>query len=174
MVDSNVGRLGRALRMMGYDTLFTSNNVDDDTLVDMALRQQRVVLTRDTHIMERRVVAQGQLRAMLIQDDNWRQQLTQVVMAFKLDWRSRQFSRCIECNTPLDSVAREQVKDMVPAYVYKTQTHYKQCPQCHRVYWQGSHWRHMREELERLLEPGATQPAATVSPDTPGPEGGAV
>lgn len=169
MVDSNVGRLGRALRMMGYDTAFTPNDIDDDALVHQALREGRVVLTRDTHILERRVVVQGRLKALLIRDDNWRQQLVQVEREFKLDWRTQQFTRCLECNVSLVAADKEQVKDLVPAHVYRTQTQYKQCPQCHRVYWQGSHWLRMKRELERLLEPEAEETTSAGQEKAAGP-----
>ena len=45
----NVGKLAKWLRILGYDTLFI-NPIDDDELVEIALREGRVVLTKDTHI----------------------------------------------------------------------------------------------------------------------------
>ncbi|MFC1984789.1 Mut7-C RNAse domain-containing protein, partial [Chloroflexota bacterium] len=66
IVDNNVGKLTRWLRMMGYDTLFFDGE-DDWQMVRIALDEGRVMLTRDTQIMKRGVVATGRLKSILIQ-----------------------------------------------------------------------------------------------------------
>ena len=50
IVDHNVGKLTKWLRMMGYDTLFFDGE-DDWQMVRTALAEGRVILTRDTQIM---------------------------------------------------------------------------------------------------------------------------
>jgi len=149
IVDSNAGKLARWLRMMGYDTLFF-NDIEDGRLVDMAMKQGRVVVTRDTQIAKRRVVASGNLRVVLTRDDDPRKQLLQVMKELGLDCRERQFTRCLECNRRLVPRSREEVKDLVPPYVFSTQTQYMQCPSCSRVYWQGTHWQRMKRALEEI------------------------
>jgi uncharacterized protein len=149
IVDSNAGKLARWLRMMGYDTLFF-NDIEDGRLVDMAMKQRRVVVTRDTQIAKRRVAANGDLRVILTRDDDPRKQLLQVMKELKLDCRGRQFTRCLECNRRLVPRSKEEVKDLVPPYVFSTQTQYMQCPSCSRVYWQGTHWQRMKRDLEEI------------------------
>lgn len=36
--------------------------------------------------------------------------------------------------------------------VFRTQEQYVQCPVFNRIYWRGTHWQRMREELEELLK----------------------
>ena len=84
IVDNNVGKLARWLRMMGYDTLFF-NGSDDSRMVATALNEGRVILTRDTQIMRRRVVVNGQLKAILIQSDKPELQMRQVIETLKLN-----------------------------------------------------------------------------------------
>jgi len=150
IVDANVGKLARWLRMIGYDTLFI-NDIDDDRLVAIGLKEKRVVLTRDTQIMLRRVVISGKLEALLIKDDEAKTQLRQVVETMKLN-RRKQFTRCLECNETLLPRSREDVRDLVPPYVFQTQSQYVQCPACNRVYWRGTHWQRMNYELEMFME----------------------
>ncbi|MDY6917713.1 MAG: Mut7-C RNAse domain-containing protein [Chloroflexota bacterium] len=150
IVDANVGRLARWLRMMGYDTVFI-NDIDDDELVSIGLREKRVVLTKDTQIMLRRVVTSGRVKALLIADDEVKAQTRQVIEAMNLN-RRRQFTRCLECNETLVPRTREEVQDLVPPYVFKTQSRYVQCPVCKRVYWRGTHWQRMNHELEQSME----------------------
>ena len=149
--DNNVGKLAKWLRMMGYDTRFF-NGSDDSHMVAIALAEGRVILTRDTQIMRRRVVTSGQLKAILIQGDKPEQQMRQVVDSLNLDCQFRPFTICLECNQPLLPRSKEQVKDLVPPYVFQTQVKYVECPTCHRIYWRGTHWQAMTEKLKKFMK----------------------
>ena len=149
IVDANVGKLARWLRMLGYDTLYF-NDIDDGELVKIGLKEKRTIITRDTQIMLRRVVTDGKVRAVLITDDDPKHQFRYLVNEFKLN-RSRQFTRCLECNEVLVRRDRDEVKDLVPPYVFQTQTQYYQCPVCERVYWRATHWQHMTQEMDELM-----------------------
>ena len=149
--DNNVGKLAKWLRMMGYDTRFFDGS-DDSHMISIALAEGRVILTRDTQIMRRRLVTSGQLKAILIQSDNAEQQMRQVIDSLKLDCQFKPFSICLECNQPLLPRSKEQVKDLVPPYVFQTQVQYMECPNCHRIYWRGTHWQAMTEKLKKLMK----------------------
>lgn len=150
IVDTNVGKLAKWLRMMGYDTLFFVGS-DDSHMVAVALNEGRVVLTRDTQIMRRGVVTSGRLKAILIQSDKPEQQIGQVVETLNLDCQYRPFAICLECNQPLVARSKQQVQDLVPPYVLQTQSQYVECPACHRIYWRGTHWRAMKKKLEAFI-----------------------
>jgi len=158
IVDANAGKLAKWLRMMGYDTLFFSD-IDDGHLVDIALREGRVVLTRDTQIARRRPAVNGQLKVILTRSDDPEEQLRQVVDELNLDCHLRQFTRCLECNQNLAPRSREEVAGIVPPYVFRTQDQYMQCPSCRRVYWQGTHWQRMKKALQEVSpDPGGDAP----------------
>ena len=149
IVDSNVGKLAKWLRMLGYDAVFFEGD-DDAYMIDRALKESRVILTRDTQIMKRGVITGGRLKAILIDSDEPESQILQVIEALHLDFQSRTFTICLECNQPLEERSKEEVKEHVPPYVFKTQTQYMECPVCHRIYWRGTHWQAMLRKLERL------------------------
>jgi hypothetical protein len=149
--DNNVGKLAKWLRMMGYDTRFF-NSGDDSSMIAIALAEDRVILTRDTRIMRRRVVTSGQLKAILIQGDEPEQQMRQVIDSLNLDCQFKPFTICLECNQPLVPRTREQVKDLVPPYVFQTQVQYVECPTCHRIYWRGTHWQTMTGKLNKFMK----------------------
>jgi uncharacterized protein with PIN domain len=150
MVDSNVGKLARWLRMMGYDTRFF-NDGSDTQMVREALEEGRVILTRDTQIAKRRVATTGQLKVILLSSDDPRQQICQVIASLKLGLMYP-FTVCLECNQSLEERSPAQVKDLVPPYVFQTQRQYMECPACHRIYWRGTHWQAMTQKLRELLE----------------------
>jgi len=150
IVDHNVGKLAKWLRMIGYDaTLFTG--IDDTDMVNTALLENRILLTRDTQIMQRRVATNGQLKIILIESDRFEEQIQQVVHALKLDRHDfHPFTLCMECNMPLVNRSKEDVKNKVPSYIFQPQTQYMECPVCHRIYWRGTHWQSMVRKIERL------------------------
>lgn len=151
IVDHNVGKLAKWLRMMGYDTLFFTGD-DDWQMVTTALAEGRVILTRDTQIMRRGVVTSGRLKATLITSDKPDEQMQQVVETLNLDCQSGLFTLCLECNQPLEERTKQQMKDRVPPYVFQTQNQYVECPSCHRVYWRGTHWQAMTMKLEKFIK----------------------
>lgn len=145
IVDNNVGRLAGWLRALGYDTLFI-NPVDDGELVEIARREGRIILTKDQGIMRRRLITSGDVAAILVQGDDWREQLAQVVRELDLE-RDPSFTRCMECNTTLQPRTPEEARAHVPPYVYRTQQAFLTCPTCGRYYWQGTHAHRMRQML---------------------------
>ncbi len=149
IADSNVGKLARWLRMIGYDTLLFKEK-DDSKLIKIALKEGRVILTKDTQIMKRRLITNGELKAIFIKHDDPKAQLQQTVKTLKLDYYFKPFSLCLECNQALIPRSKDEVQSLVPSYVFKTQKQYTECPSCHRIYWQGTHWQAMVKELENL------------------------
>jgi len=150
IVDHNVGKLAKWLRMMGYDTLFFHGE-DDSSMIATALAENRVILTRDTHVMERRLVTSGRLKAVLIACETPELQIKQVIETLSLDIRFKPFSICLECNQPLVERSKEQVGERVPPYVFQTQQQYMECPACNRIYWRGTHWQAMTRRLEEFM-----------------------
>ena len=151
IVDCNVGKLVKWLRLMGYDTRFFSGS-DDSQLVAMAQAEGRVILSRDTQIMKRRVITSGQLKAVLIHSDEPELQMHQVIDALGLDCRFRPFTLCLECNQVLVERSKGDVKDLVPPYVFQTQSQFMQCPACQRIYWRGTHWQAMTQRLKKFVK----------------------
>ena len=145
-----MGKLAKWLRMMGFDSLFFSGD-DDSQMVRQALAEDRVLLTRDTGIMKRRVVTSGRLKAVLMESEEPEQQMQQLVSAIDIKSQSQPFTICLECNQPLVERSPAEVKNRVPPYVYKTQTQYMECPECHRIYWRGTHWKAMLNKLHRIV-----------------------
>jgi len=149
IADNNVGKLARWLRLIGYDTLLFEQK-DDGQMIKIALSEDRVILTKDTQFMKRRLVTNGRLKAILIRQDDPKLQVREVVKTLNLNYHFKPFSLCLECNKVLIPRGREEVKNLIPAHVFETQTQYMECPACHRIYWQGTHWQAMVKKLQDL------------------------
>ena len=142
--------------MMGYDTLLF-DEPDDGRMIVIALREGRIVITRDTQIMKRGVITSGRLGAILITTDEPEMQMQQVMENLNLDCQFKPFSICLECNQPLVARSKQEVADRIPPYVFQTQSEYVECPTCHRVYWKGTHWQAMVKKIKGF-EKGLTTP----------------
>lgn len=153
IADNNVGKLARWLRLMGYDALLFKQK-DDDRMIKTALREDRVVLTKDAQFMKRHVVTSGKIKSIHIECDDPGLQVQRVVNMLKLDYHFKPFSLCLECNRVLIARDKDEVRTLVPNRVFETQTQYTQCPVCHRVYWPGTHWRAMSKKLQDLQSGG--------------------
>jgi uncharacterized protein len=140
IADVMLGRLARWLRVLGYDTLYSSE-LGDPELARIARLQGRVLLTRDVELAQRRG-----LQVILLTDDQVEAQLRAVAHALHLS-TGEAFSRCVDCNVPLVDFNRAEARPLVPPYVFATQSHFRRCPQCGKVYWRGTHWAHMRAAL---------------------------
>ncbi len=149
IVDANVGKMARWLRLMGYDAVFFEGR-DDADMVHAALAEDRVLLTRDTGIMRYGAVVSGRVKAVFLESDEPEAQIRQLVRDLKLEQHMHPFTVCLECNLPLVPVNKEEVRDRVPPYVFRTQEHFVECPKCRRVYWRGTHWKAMLTRLEKL------------------------
>ncbi len=145
LADCNVGRLARWLRALGYDASYHAQ-IGDSELVREAAAENRVLLTRDRDLTRRRVIQTGVVRAILIRDDHVIDQLRQVFAELGLELKAA-LTRCIECNSELESRLPAVVAARVPPYVRQTQSRYSECPECGRIYWAGTHWQRMRQVL---------------------------
>lgn len=152
IVDQNVGKMAKWLRMAGFDACLFAG-ADDDALIAAAEAENRILVTRDRRIMKRRMIAGGRVRAVLIESDRFRDQARQLVHILGLD-RSRfhPFTVCLECNRPLEERNREAVKERLPPYVYLTRDRFAECPSCGRLYWQGTHRQAMGLEMDGIQD----------------------
>jgi uncharacterized protein with PIN domain len=126
-----------------------SNEFEDGEIARLADAEGRIILTRDTGLVERRLARD---RVCLIESTQWEAQLRQVAQLFALDLHVNPWARCTVCNGQLASVSKEAVAEMVPPHTFRTQEAFVQCQNCHRVYWRGTHWERMQQVLHRVAQ----------------------
>lgn len=158
VADAHLGGLARLLRMAGFDTLY-SNELRDREIADIALREHRTVLTRDRDLLMLRDISLGCYVHALKPE----QQFVEIMARLALSGSVHPFSRCLECNAPLQAIAKSQVLPRLPPAVQTSHEHFTHCALCDRVYWQGSHWQRMQRLLDAAIRQAATNPERTVS-----------
>jgi uncharacterized protein len=144
LADCMLGKLAKWLRMLGYDTVYIPG-ADDDELVRIAVREDRVLLTRDRRLCERRMVRS---RCVFVDWGTTREQLRQVIEASSLKvTEGALFTRCAVCNGEITPIPKSEVEGRVPPYVFETQTEFGYCGQCDKIYWRGTHVQHVLDAL---------------------------
>ncbi len=148
--DDMLGRLARWLRIAGYDTVY-HRRIRDVELIDGALREKRIILTRDRKLGLRKLAPTH----LIIRYDHYPDQLAQVIEELNLTLDpERFFTRCVLCNLLVEAAAKEEVKTLVPSYVYQTQNYFHRCPSCRRIYWPGTHLEEVKKIAAGLCKPG--------------------
>lgn len=140
-----LGKLAKWLRIAGLDVSY-ENDIEDRVLIDQALSEDRIILTRDANIKKRKIVK----KCLFINSDHLDEQIRQFFETYRISTEGL-FCRCIRCNTLLEVVDKRAVKGKVPAYVLETIDRFKQCQSCKRIYWAGTHRENAEGFLKRMI-----------------------
>ena len=144
--DRMLGRLARLLRLLGYDSLYSSQMTVEE-LREIGRRRERVLLTRGDAGKR----FPGFENVLSLKSQFPPEQLRQVVGHFKLDTRSGLWTRCTLCNGLIQNVEKGAVEPLVPPKVFGVYDQFFRCADCGHVYWRGSHVERILKNLAELL-----------------------
>lgn len=159
-VDQTLGKLAKWLRLLGFDTVqvhFTPQ-----------AQEQLPAWKRDVYVLTRQTSwPAGRRRPDLIilTSPDPEEQLMEICQRLHLapeTWEPLQ--RCSDCNLPLQPLSSDQLEGRVPDYIAVRHQQFFACPQCQRVFWEGSHQRRIRSRLQKLAHRQAQgQPTGAVT-----------
>ncbi|WP_375488700.1 Mut7-C RNAse domain-containing protein [uncultured Mycobacterium sp.] len=147
VVDVNLGRLARLLRVLGFD-VWWSADADDQSLADISLAQQRILLTRDRGLLKRRAITHG----LFVRADDPEQQILEVIRRLDLRQRLAPLTRCVRCNGRLATVTKDEVIDQLEPLTRRYYDEFSRCRDCGQIYWAGSHYERLLELVHRLRD----------------------
>jgi uncharacterized protein with PIN domain len=144
LCDPSLLGLGRWLRAAGYEA-FEDASVPGHRLPDEALRRGLVLLTSEAEVLERRIVATGELVVAWVPSAlTMREQLALVMGDFALELRE---PRCMACGGRLVPRDKEAVRPRIPPRTALWKDEYYECAGCDRLFWQGTHWERIAPTL---------------------------
>jgi uncharacterized protein with PIN domain len=135
----------RYLRMLGFDTLY-DRRWSDTEIIDRALADRRIILTRDRGILKQTRVTHG----YWVRSHQPIAQLREVFEALHLDGQARPFSRCMACNGAIAPADRNAIRPAIDENIWRRFSEFRHCRQCGKIYWKGTHYKRMRALVERL------------------------
>lgn len=147
VIDINLGKLARYLRLLGFDSVCDGLHEDRD-LVDISVRDCRVLLTKDRALLKHAVVTHG----YFVRAINPRTQIVEVVRRFDLVDMIAPFARCMECNGEITRVEKAAIEEQLQPLTRCYFDEFRRCSGCSRIYWRGSHFDRLSGFVEGVRE----------------------
>jgi len=147
ILDVHLGKLARYLRMLGFDAAYY-RDLDDVTMIDLSLRQQRIILTRGLGILKQNRVTHG----YWLRHHEPRQQLQEVLLALDLFRQLQPFTRCMDCNGRIHPVDKVVIRGQIDPKIFQRFREFWQCRECRKIYWRGSHYERMLQLVSELSQ----------------------
>ena len=116
-----LGDIARKLRIFGYDTLYIKD-ISDSCVLQTALREKRILLTRDKELFKR-VVKSG-IQGILLEKQDETENIAYTLL---------------KCNGILRVRTSTDVKGSLPGSILKIHSRFFQCSDCDKAYWEGKH-----------------------------------
>ena len=146
IADGMLRKLTRWLRMLGQDVKY-SNQSEDAELIATAEKEHRVLLTRDFELYQR-ASAKG-IGAFYVEGKTETEKLAGLAVRFGFSLTiDLNRSRCPKCNTQIQPTPKEKLANKIENNTFTYYEEFWTCPKCGSVYWQGAHWKGIRETLE--------------------------
>ncbi|MEM3507119.1 MAG: Mut7-C RNAse domain-containing protein [Candidatus Bathyarchaeia archaeon] len=148
-MDGMLGKLTRWLRIIGFDTKYLNNAMDNE-LIKIASLEDRILLTSDVRLY-RVAIAKG-VNAFLIKGRTNFEKLAYLAKRFNIDLKIDENNlRCPVCGSRIELITKNKVKDIVPEKTFKNYKKFWICSnkECKKVYWKGSHWKRINEVLNK-------------------------
>lgn len=145
VLDVHLGKLAKYLRMTGFNTKY-ENSLDDNDIVNIAGKENRIILTRDIGLLKHKRVTHGYwLRSQQPID-----QFIETAKRFDLVSKFKPFHRCTVCNGLIEETTKQSViRQLKPKTKIFFNEFYK-CLSCGKVYWKGSHFEKMQKLILKL------------------------
>ncbi len=146
ILDAHLGKLAKYLRMLGFDTLYR-NDYDDNDIIAIALKEKRIILTRDKPLLKSKNVQHG----YYVRATEKHEQLREIVQKFDLYYQFRSFTRCMTCNAKLVPKPKEEILHKIDPETAGIFNEFFYCPHCDKVFWKGSHFDRMEKLILSLI-----------------------
>jgi uncharacterized protein with PIN domain len=147
ILDIQLGKLTRNLRLLGIDS-FYNNTMTDEKIVECSIKNKRIILTRDIGLLKRKTVTHG----YWIRNTNPDLQTIEIINRFDIKNLVNSFTRCLHCNGKLVTQDKISIKNQLLPKTIKYYNKFFKCRDCDKIYWQGSHYDKMVQKIKTWLE----------------------
>ena len=132
VVDVNLGKLAQKLRLLGFDTLFR-NDFEDDEIVEISVKEKRIILTRDKGVLKHTNVTHG----YWLRNSDPKKQIKEIVERLQLQKSIKPFTRCSNCNGMVEEVSNNKIGTLIKQEILNAFDEFWKCSDCNKIYWQG-------------------------------------
>lgn len=149
ILDPTLGKLAQKIRFLGFKAIYYNNITYSELEVLISKKVGCIVLTRKKKFYEK---LKEKRRILFVKSDFWRSQLRYIIktLNIKID-QLKIGSLCLICNSELKKVKKEDFKEIIPDYVYRTHEEFTYCEKCKKIYWKGTHVEHFIKDLLEIF-----------------------
>jgi uncharacterized protein with PIN domain len=147
LCDQMLGTLAKWLRLIGFNTFYANNVIEDSELLKIAKKEKRVIITRDKELFIRG--KKQNLKVIKIKSTDLDVQLKQVLNGIRINDKAI-FSRCSLCNSTIKRIEKHEIKNKVFDKIYKNNDLFWLCPKCDKIYWTGSHYNKIISKINEI------------------------
>ncbi len=149
LCDQMLGTLAKWLRICGFDTYYAKRHTKDKKLIDIAKKEDRVLITRDKELVYN--AKREQVKTIKIETKDLDEQLKIVLSKVDIE-KGLILSRCTICNGLLEKISKKNVKEKVPKMVFENNNDFLYCRRCDKIYWKGTHYKKMLDKIDELCK----------------------
>lgn len=142
LCDSTLGKLKKYLRMLGFDTV----SIDNPDILKSYEQSNcpPLFFTKKTKNISYHPIT-------VIKTNKIEEQIREIKDIIKPYLNKNIFmTRCIECNSLLESTDKKDIEARIPEYIYHNHEEFKVCPSCKKVYWEGTHANRIKKWIRTL------------------------
>ena len=147
LCDQMLGTLAKWLRIYGFDTFFAHNKIDDAKLLEIAKKENRILITRDKELIQ--VARRENLKTIKVETTDVDEQIKSVLNNVEIE-KTQVLTRCLLCNTLIEEIKKNDIKDKVAERVFENNDKFWFCKKCDKIYWKGTHYDKMIEKINNL------------------------
>lgn len=145
LCDQMLNGLGTWLRAAGYDTEIIDESINDSKILDHAIKENRILLTRDRHFLK---MNSDKNRVVFLSSNSMEECAKELTQILNLDWLHRPLTRCMLCNTLLERPSEQLISELAPEDVQKWAPQFWYCKTCNKLYWEGAHVEKIMRQLK--------------------------
>jgi len=153
IVDAHLGKLARYLRMLGFDAAY-ERRFENAEIIERSLNEKRIILTHSPELLKHNRVTHG----YWVRHEGPLDQLLEVLNELDLSRQLRPFTRCMDCNGVIAEVEKAAIADRIDPLILQRFNEFRQCQDCGKIYWKGSHHEHMARMISQVLLTGSAGP----------------
>lgn len=124
------------------------NDYADETVATIASEQQRIVLTRDRALLQRKIIRYG----YFVRADIPKIQIKEVLKKFGLFHLIKPLTRCTHCNGKLLETHKKEIEHRLQPLTRKHYDKFLVCTACEQIYWQGSHCTRVQRLIDEFVQ----------------------
>src|SRR3989304_2661168 len=121
-----LGKLAKKLRLLGYDSLYSSS-MEDDELLHIAKNENRVIITKDLQLIHK--AKKHQIASIQITKNEEIEQFLQINEKINLGKYTE----------------KKDISEKVPTGVFENMNDFWTCNKCGKIYWEGTHIKNLQK-----------------------------